>query len=341
MDRAGHQALRVGRWGPIEQESVRCLSSVATWPVTMADARQATDVLSRLHRSLLFVPGNDRRKVSRASEGDADIVILDLEDAVAPANKADARAALVAAIESIAPTPVLVRVNRPGTHEALLDVEAAVKAGATGVVVPKVDTAEAAMWCHDRVAEVAGSNGPFPLVPLIESARGLLRLAEILDDLSGVPFAALGTADLAQDLDLPPEAEDDRGGVIDAARLALVLHSRAAGVGAPVDGPEMRIRDLDRFRRRCDHAVLRGFGGILCLHPEQVEVANRRFSPDAESVVRAERVVAAFEEASADGRGAITVDDEFVDLPVVERSRSLLATAQEIARREMSREESR
>lgn len=284
--------------------------------------------LRRLHRSVMFVPGDDQRKIERARTVPADVVIVDLEDAVAPARKVEARQGLADAVAHLASRfPVLVRVNDPRTDEGAADVAAARAAGAVGIVVPKVDSPEQLLRC----AEQAGDQ--LALVPLIESALGVTRLPEIVDAAFDLPFAALGLVDLATDLNLGSGAVDDEGGLFDHVRSTLVLHSRAVGLGAPVDGPEMRVRDLERFRKRCERARSKGLGGILCLHPSQVEVANDMFAPTVAEVDHARRIVAAFDRSVAEGDGALTVDGEFVDVPVAERSRALVAQADDIARR--------
>lgn len=285
--------------------------------------------LGSLYRSPLFVPGDDERKITSAVDVDADVVIIDLEDAVANSRKVLARTMLADTVETLGGSrPVLVRVNSLDTEWCADDVAAVVEAGASGVLAPKLRTPD----CVRRYRELAGTDA-LPLIPLIETAAAVVNLGAILDSTPDSPFCALGAGDLSTDLELPKGASDDDAGPLAHARLQLVFHSRASGLGQPVDGPELRVREPDRFVGRCERALLRGFGGILCLHPSQVEIANERFTPDDAAVEAARQVAEAFAEAEREGHAAITVDGAFVDYPIALAARTLLARREAIEAR--------
>jgi len=276
-----------------------------------------------LSRSLLFVPGDDERKISKVGQvRTADALIIDLEDAVAVTRKDIARDRLPDTLSALNDArPLLVRVNALDTGRTEDDVAAALTARADGIVTPKIGSA-ADVRRYEAMASKAAAGVFF--VPLIETASGLVHLAELAAASPRVRVCALGAGDLVADLGLPAAAHDDDGGVVDFARLMLVVHSRAAGLAAPLDSPELNVRDGARFRIRCEHARLRGFGGILCIHPSQVAVANDVFAPTPEEVERARSIVEAFDRAEQAGSASITVDDAFVDYPIAEAARRVL-----------------
>jgi citrate lyase subunit beta / citryl-CoA lyase len=282
-----------------------------------------------LSRSLLFVPGDDERKISKARElGAADALIIDLEDAVAVSRKDDARRALADTVRSLAhDRPVLVRVNALDTGRGEADIDAAVAAGAHGIVAPKVGGGADL----ERFDAMLSDADDVVLVPLVETASALVHLSDVAGASPRVALLALGAGDLVADLGLPATAHDDDGGVIDHARMMLVLHSRSAGLRAPLDSPELNVRDMARFRRRCEHARRRGFGGILCIHPSQVEVANEVFAPTPDELERARSIVEAFDRQERAGSASITLDGVFVDYPIAEAARRVLRTNDLIA----------
>ena len=140
--------------------------------------------------------------------------------------------------------------------------------------------------------------------------------------------AAFGAADFSLDAGLAPSHDEPE---LAAARDRVVLASRAAEMEAPLNSPWFHLRDMDGFRRALERSRRGGFQGRLCVHPDQVPVANAAFTPSAEEVARAERVVAAFKDAEAKGAAAVEVDGQMVDYPVVYRARALLETVREIA----------
>jgi citrate lyase subunit beta/citryl-CoA lyase len=264
-------------------------------------------------RSFLFAPGSDEHKLRRALEAGADAVIADLEDAVAVAEKDGARALVADLLKSIPRTGCarLVRINATGTAWHADDLAAVAGMEVDGIVLPKA-TAESA---HGVAATL-----PAPIVAIVETAAGLRRAYE-LAMVPGVARLVLGAVDLGLALGL--ERRDD-GQELLHARSSLVVDSAAAGLPGPVDQVWVGVRDLDGLARDCDLGRSLGLRGKACIHPDQVAVVNEAFLPSENELARARDIVAAFEQAERDGKGAVALDGEMIDLPVVERARQLL-----------------
>ena len=264
-------------------------------------------------RSFLFAPGSDERKLVRALECGADAVIADLEDAVTPPEKPRARELATRLLaDAGARAARLVRVNAVGTewHEA--DLRAAGEAPIDGVVLPKATAAS--------VAEV-GDAIKLPLVAIIETAAGL-REAFAIAAHERVVALMLGAVDLGLALRLEPRAD---GQELLFARSSVVVDSAAAGLRGPVDRVWVDVRDLDGLAQDCSFGRSLGLRGKALVHPDQVAVTHEAFAPSADELTRAREVVAAFELAASEGRGAAALDGEMIDLPVVERARQLLS----------------
>lgn len=265
-------------------------------------------------RSFLFVPGSDERKLRKALATDADAVVADLEDAVTPVEKAAARA-LTARVLAEADSDALrlVRVNAAGSEWIAEDVDAVGPLGLDGVVLPKAEAA--------AVQDVESLG--VPVVAIVETAAGL-RGAFELAAVPAVEALVLGAVDLGLALGL--ERREDGLEVL-FARSSLVVDSAAAGLRGPIDQVWTTLRDEEGLRLDCELGRSLGFRGKACIHPEQVPVVNDAFSPSSEELARAREVVRAFESAAANGRGAVDLDGEMIDLPVAARARELLAEA--------------
>ena len=262
----------------------------------------ATDILAPA-RTLLFVPGDRPDRFAKASASGAGLVVLDLEDAVAPADKAAARQHVQARVAQ--GEPCAVRVNGHGTewHE---DDLAALAGLECVVVVPMAESPE----LLSQVAQRVGAG----VLALIETAAGVLGAREIADS-PGVVRLALGTYDLGAELGVAP---DDREAMV-WSRGALVLASAAAGIAAPVDGVTGDIADEELLRSEVLHAARLGFTGKLCIHPRQVGVVETLLRPTEEELRWARAVTEA-----ADGSAVVLLDGKMVDKPVVDRARRML-----------------
>jgi citrate lyase subunit beta/citryl-CoA lyase len=293
-----------------------------------------------LNRTFLFAPGNHPRRVEKALGLDADAVILDLEDAVAVSDKEAARKPVAEALRRPRRGRGYVRVNAPATPYCYRDLVETLHAQVDGVFLPKVESAadlHAVDWLMAALERERGiAEGSIDLVPMVETAAGVARVDRILQARSLRPYpgawrvkrVAFGAADFSLEAGLAPSLEEPE---LASARDRVVLASRAAGAQAPLDSPWFHLRDMDGFRRALERSRRGGFQGRLCVHPDQVPVANAAFTPSAEDVARAVRIVAAFKAVEAKGGAAVEVDGQMVDYPVVHRAQALLETMREIA----------
>jgi citrate lyase subunit beta/citryl-CoA lyase len=255
----------------------------------------------------LFVPGNRPDRFSKALQSGADAVIIDLEDAVPPQSKKEARATVAAWLS--AANPVYVRVNAHGTEWHDDDVRAVARQGLRGVVLPKAQDPR-------RVPELAAQlPEPASLLPIVENAQGLWNALEIARG-PRVERLAFGHLDFQQDLGIDGELEE-----LLYARSHLVLVSRLAGVAPPLDGITAALDDTERLRQDVERARRLGFGGKLCIHPRQIEWVNRGFLPSEKDIEWARRVLAA---AEAAGGAAVRMGGEMVDAPVIARAQNIL-----------------
>jgi citrate lyase beta subunit len=263
-------------------------------------------------RSLLFAPGNDERKLEKALAAGADAVVADLEDAVPATEKEAARTGARRVLGGAATASlVAVRVNAAGTEHWGADLQAVADLELDALVLPKA-TPEA--------VGALGPDGP-PVVAIVETALGVRHAYETAR-LPRVAALVLGAVDLGLELGLEPRAD---GQEVLYARSRLVLESAAAGLRSPFDLVHVDTRDDEGLEAEARLARSLGFRGKACIHPAQVAIVNRVFSPTGEERERARRVVEAYERGLADGRGAVALDGEMIDLPVVERARRILA----------------
>ncbi|MBJ9978387.1 CoA ester lyase [Pseudomonas sp. S75] len=266
-------------------------------------------------RSALFVPGSRPERFAKALAAGADAVIVDFEDAVEEALKAQARQHLAAFLASHPQARVWVRVNAP-QHPGHADDLAfcATQPGVVAVLLPKVESAA-------QVA-LAWRTGK-PVLPIIETAKGLLALARIAGA-EGVERLSFGSLDLALDLNLNTDSASAQA-FLDQARMAVQLHSRGADLAPPLDGVFPAIGDPEGQQRAMRHASDLGYGGALCIHPSQVPLIHAALVPDGQVLAWAQRVVDA--SAAAGGAGAFLLDGQMVDAPVLLRAQRLLALA--------------
>lgn len=261
-----------------------------------------------MDRSYLFVPGNRPERFDKAYGAGAHAVIVDLEDAVAPADKAAAREAARAWLT--AEKPVWLRINGPESEWFSSDLDLVGLAGVKGVMLPKAEDTKAIAEIRDRAG--AGAR----IIPLIESALGLWR-AEAIACAQGVERLAFGSVDFQLDTGITGEHEE-----LLFARSQLVLVSRVAGRLAPVDGVTVALDDEAVLREDVARARRLGFGGKLCIHPKQVAGVNAGFrAPDAD-LAWARRVL---EAADAAGNNAVRLDGKLIDRPIIDRARAILA----------------
>lgn len=270
--------------------------------------------------TFLFVPATRPERIAKALASGAGAVVVDLEDAVAPGEKAAARTALLAAVKALEPAQrarLLVRTNAAGTpwhSDDVAAVAACVAQGLAGAMLAKAESAAV-------LAAVARALGPQGLlVPLVESNAGL----DALDALAQAPQVvrlAFGHLDFQVDLGLECAADEAE---LLPVRLALVRASRRAGLAAPVDGVTTATDGLARLAEDTARSRRMGFGGKLCIHPAQVAPVQAAFAPDPAALAWARRVL---DEAPAHGGAVFRLDGRMVDAPVLALAARLLARA--------------
>jgi citrate lyase subunit beta/citryl-CoA lyase len=258
--------------------------------------------------SPLFVPADRPDRFEKAAASGADAIIVDLEDAVAPANKDKARHNLDA-VGKIA-TPAFVRINPQTTDWCEADLEALGAFGLHSIVLPKVEEARSI----DAVESVLGREAL--VIATIETARGVMNAREIARHRS-VRQIAFGTADYALDLGIAPNPD-----ALSVALSLLVIASRAEGKPAPLDGPTFDLSESGALAADVERAVRLGAGGKLCIHPKQIETVRRGFAPTRDDIDWARKIVEA-----GDSSGAARAGDQFADRPIIERARLILRRA--------------
>ncbi|WP_326538390.1 HpcH/HpaI aldolase/citrate lyase family protein [Pseudorhodoferax sp.] len=282
----------------------------------------------RCFRSKLFVPGSRAELFDKALAGDADALSFDLEDAVRPEDKVQAREAVAALLRRLAGRPqgplLIVRVNAPGTPWFADDLRVLVGPGLDWINLPKVgspaDVQQAAVAL--QAAEAAAGVAPTGLLVTIESARALQQAAAIGAADARVVGLQLGLADLYEPLGIDRADRHNVHATLHALRLA------AAAAGVPAyDGAYPQLADVEGFEAEARMARRLGFAGKSCVHPRQVALANAVFAPTADEQAWAERVVAAAAVADAQGHAVLAVDGQMVDAPFVQRARTLLLAA--------------
>lgn len=260
-------------------------------------------------RSFLFVPGNRPERFDKACAAGADVTIVDLEDAVAPPDKAAARAAIRAWLD--ASKSVYLRINGADTDWFQDDLALLALPGVRGAVLPKAEHSAA-------VREILAAAPGLPVVALIESALGLRNLEPIAA--AGIARFAFGSIDFQLDLGITGERDE-----LLFARSPLVLVSRLAGLPPPIDGVTVALDDPAQLADDIAYARRFGFGGKLCIHPRQVEAVNAGFLPPSADVEWAKRVLAAADQASGN---AVRLDGKMIDKPVIDRARAILKSSQ-------------
>lgn len=258
--------------------------------------------------SYLFVPASRCERIAKAVAAGAQAVIVDLEDAVDPAHKAEARAQFASYLQTSALKPWL-RINARGTSWFEDDMALVAQSAAqlAGVMLPKTESQ------HDLAAVQARTA--LPLIALVESARGILKLADIALH-PGLHRMAFGSADLARDLGC-----EDSWDSLSHARQSMVLHSAACGLPAPIDGVSFVLDQAEPVRDDAARAARHGFGAKLCIHPAQIAPTHAGFAPSPAQLQWAQAVLAAADQ----GSGAQRVGGQMIDRPVIERARQILS----------------
>ena len=278
--------------------------------------------MSAVLRSVLYMPSSNARALEKAKTIPADAIIFDLEDAVAPDAKPEAREQACAAVRSgeYGGRTLTIRCNGLDTPWGEADLAAAAQARPAAVVVPKVSGREHV----DRIAAVVGEGTR--IWAMVETPSGVFSARDIAAH-PQVDAFVLGTNDLAKEL--RAQLVPGRAPLLPHLATAL-LAGREAGI-AVLDGVYNDVKDLEGFEAECLQGAQMGFDGKTLVHPTQVEVANRVWAPSQEEVEHAQRVIAAFEEAERAGKGVVTVDGRMIENLHVDNARRTLGTASAVA----------
>ena len=281
----------------------------------------------RPRRSVLYMPGSNQRALEKAQGLPADALVLDLEDAVGPDKKVEARGLVVAAANSGAygQREVIIRANALDTVWGKDDIQAIAASKADGLCLPKVETADQ-IKAALAVLDAAGATA-MPLWAMIETPMGVLNAREIASADARVEVLVMGTTDLAKELRVPHTP--DRIGM-QYALSACVLSARACGKEI-LDGVYLDLTDETGYAAACEQGRDLGFDGKTLIHPKQIAAANSVFGPSEEDIIKAEKIIAAWKEAEAEGKGVVVVDGKLVEGMHVDEAKRNLELAKVIA----------
>ena len=286
-------------------------------------------------RTFLFAPGNHARRVEKALTLNSDVVILDLEDAVAISEKVATRIKVVNALQTPRNGLGYVRINAYDTDYCFGDLLVVVTEGIDGIVLPKVETVaqlQAIDWVVSKLEQEKGLNvGQIDIIPIIETGRGLSNVDEIAASGSRVRRLSFGAGDYTKDMAMRWTRDENE---LTHARSKIALASRTAGLEAPVDTVWVHIKETDGCVRSAEMVRNMGYQGKLCIHPDQVDPVNKVFTPTIEEISFAEKVVKAFEEAESKGLASIQVDGYFVDYPIVDQAKRTLDVIKKVRDKE-------
>jgi citrate lyase subunit beta / citryl-CoA lyase len=281
------------------------------------------------YRSFLFAPGNHARKVAKVFDCGADHVILDLEDAVAKAEKVATRALVVEALKRSrrdrGRCGAYIRVNAFNTEFCYGDAVAVVGPGLDGILLPMVESREQIVafdWLVGALERERGlPPGGIDIIPIIETGKGIANARAIAAAGTRVKRMAFGAGDYTLDMNMEWTLAESE---LEHVRAEMVVASRAAGLEAPLDTVWVHIKDLEGLASSAKRARQLGFQGKMCIYPPQVERVNAAFTPTETEIAFARRVVAAFEQAEREGSSSIQLDGYFIDYPIVYKARRTL-----------------
>lgn len=285
---------------------------------------------ARPRRSVLYMPGSNARALEKGRSLDADGLILDLEDAVSPSQKAEARAQVIQALAEggYGHREILLRVNGLDTEWGEVDIASAATSGADAVLLPKVESAETVQRA-EALLEKHGAPKELALWCMMETPRGILRAEAIADATPRLAGFVMGTSDLAKDLHA---AHTPMRLPLLVGLGTCLLAARAAGL-AILDGVFLDLNDAEGFAASCRQGVELGFDGKTLIHPKQLAAANEAFAPTEDEVGFARRVIEAHAEAEAEGKGVVLVDGKLIENLHVQAAHRLVAMADAIAAR--------
>jgi citrate lyase subunit beta-like protein len=274
----------------------------------------------RVRRCLLFMPGDDLKKIQKGISLGVDSIIMDLEDGVALNRKAEARETIATALSDLnfGRSERLVRINPIGSGLQRDDLEAVLPYQPDGIVIPKVERADQVQWVSKQITDEHTR-----LLVLIESARAIINLREIAAADPRIDALIFGSEDFASDIGATRTRE---GQEISYARNAVVIHAAAFGL-QPIDTLVTDFNDEARLIEDCRLGVQLGFVGKLAIHPKQVNVIQAAYTPSDAEIDRARKLIEAHDRHQAGGSGAFAIDGQMIDMPIVRAAEQVLAKA--------------
>lgn len=283
----------------------------------------------RARRALLYMPGDDLRKIQKGISLNVDCVCMDIEDGVAINRKTEARLTIQNALQNLdfGRSERLARINRVGSGYEEEDLAAVLPAHPDGIVLPKVETAEEVLWVDEQIQRAerryGWPDGSIALIIQAETARGIVNLAQTCSASPRVQAVIFGAEDLAGDMGAIRTRE---GWEVFYARSAVVTHAAAFGLQA-IDMVYVDFHDAEGLRREALEGLRMGYAGKQIIHPNQVDVVQEAFTPEKGEIEKASRLLEAFQKHQAAGRGAFAWEGKMVDAPVVRTAERVLERA--------------
>ncbi|GAB4454925.1 MAG: aldolase/citrate lyase family protein [Anaerolineales bacterium] len=280
-------------------------------------------------RALLYMPGDDRRKIEKATTLGVDCICMDMEDGVAVNRKAEARAVIAQAIKELdfGNSERCIRINSIGSGFEKDDLASALAARPDSIVVPKLETAEQVQWVSEQIESYELANGlaigGIRLLIGVETAKGILNLKEIAEADKRLEAVIFGAEDYAASV-----------GARRTKEATEVLYARSAVVAAcaandlqAIDMVYIDFRDLEGLRREAEQGAGFGFSGKQVIHPNQVPVVQEAFTPSEEAIAYAKRIIESFESSQREGKGAYALDGKMIDMPLLKNAQKVLERA--------------
>jgi len=282
-----------------------------------------------MYCTLLFAPANDKRKVLKALNFYVDVVILDLEDACAESEKEKASSEIYKFSSLPRRNKLYVRVNGIKTPHFFKDIQNIVTDGVDGIILPMMEDPseiKIAEWYLTNLERERDFDiGSIDVLPIIETARGLENLREILKVSQRIKRIAFGAGDFTHDLGMEWSKTGDE---LLYARSKIVMESRIAGIEAPIDTVYIDLKDTEHFKEETLKAKKMGFQGKLLIHPSQISFTKDLFAPTTQEIEDAKKIIEAFEFAERNGNSSIRLNDKFVDYPIYFKAKKIIEHVQ-------------
>jgi citrate lyase beta subunit len=283
----------------------------------------------RARRALLYVPGDDLYKIEKAISLGVDCICMDLEDGVAAQRKEHARVTIRQALQALdfGASEYLVRINPVGSGLEMPDLELVLPGRPQGVVVPKLESGDQLSWVSDRISEAEKESNSSPgstiIIAIVETARGILNLPEIIVADPRLQALIFGAEDFANDLGATRTPD---GWEVFYARSAIVTHTAAADLQA-IDQVYVDFNDTDGLIRDARQGANMGFSGKQIIHPKQVQPVQEVFTPSDEAIARAKKIIEASISYQDAGKGAFALEGRMIDAPIIKSAQRVLEKA--------------